>query len=65
MKKIRIRIGRDGKTAMQVEGVAGPGCLELTKAFEQAIGEVEERTLCDAYHQEVSEEVSEDLEETI
>lgn len=65
MKKIRIIIGRDGKTTMRVEGVAGPGCLELTEAFEKAVGEVEERTLCDAYNQEVNEEISEDLEETI
>jgi hypothetical protein len=65
MKKMRIRIGKDGKSTLQVEGVAGPGCLELTKAFEEALGEVEERQLTEAYHQEVSESVDENLEETL
>ena len=45
--------------------MSGPGCLELTKAFEEAIGEVEERDLTDAYYEEVSEEISEDVEETL
>ena len=65
MKKMRIRIGRDGKATVRVEGVVGPGCLDLTKAVEEAIGEVEERELTDAYHEEVSEDITENLEETI
>lgn len=65
MKKMRIRIGKDGKATVKVEGVSGPGCVELTKAFEEAIGEVEERELTDAYHEEVQEDVSEDIEETL
>ncbi len=65
MKKMRIRIGKGGKTTVQVEGVTGPGCVEWTQAFEQAIGEVEERKVCAAYHEEVSEGVAERLEETL
>jgi hypothetical protein len=65
MKKIRIRIGRDGKATISVEGVQGPSCLDLTKAFEQAIGEVQERRLCKEYHEEVSEQATEQSKETI
>jgi len=65
MKKMRIRIGKDGRATVKVEGVVGPGCLEFTKAIEEAIGEVEERELTDAYHQEAIEGVSENVEETL
>ena len=65
MSKMRIKIGRDGKATVQVEGVAGPGCVEFTKAFEQAIGEVEDRKLCNDYDVEPGPTVSEDLEETL
>ncbi len=52
MKKIRVRIGKDGQCTVQVEGAVGPGCVEWTKAFEQALGEVQERKLCAEYHEE-------------
>ncbi|OPZ98753.1 MAG: hypothetical protein BWY71_01177 [Planctomycetes bacterium ADurb.Bin412] len=65
MKKMRIKIGRNGQTTIQVEGVVGPGCLEFTKAFEQSIGDVEERTLCDAHEEKPDQTVREDLEETL
>ena len=44
MKKMRIRIGNDGKTTIHVEGVAGPDCLGFTEALEKALGVVEART---------------------
>jgi hypothetical protein len=65
MKKIRILIGKDGKATVSVEGVQGPGCLDLTKIIEQALGEVQERKLCDAYHEEVNESVTEQTKETL
>ena len=45
MKKMKIRIGRDGKTTVQVEGAVGGECLEFTRAFEQALGSVENRVM--------------------
>ena len=45
MKKIRITIKNDGRVTMRVEGAVGEECLSFTKAFEQAVGEVEEREL--------------------
>ena len=47
MKKMRIRIGRDGKARVQVEGAVGEECLDFTKVFEEAMGEVEERIMCE------------------
>jgi hypothetical protein len=64
MKKIRIHIGKDGKATVSVEGVVGPGCVELTQAFEQALGIVEERKLGDAYYEEVSEQTTVQTTET-
>ena len=65
MKKIRIRIDRRGKTTVKPEGVSGPGCLEFTRAMEEAIGEVEERKLTEAYDEEVSEQIEENIKETL
>jgi len=45
MKKMKIRIGLDGKTTVLVEGAAGGECLEFTRAFEQALGAVENRVM--------------------
>ena len=65
MKKIRIRIGKDGKATVSPEGVQGPACLDLTKTFEQALGEVEERQLRQEYHEEVTEQTNEETSETL
>jgi hypothetical protein len=43
MKKMRIRIGRDGQTQIRVEGGQGDNCLSFTRAVEQALGAVEQR----------------------
>jgi hypothetical protein len=65
MKKVRIRISTDGKATVSVEGVQGPACVELTKAFEEAIGEVQERQFCKEYQEEITEQTSEQTAETI
>jgi hypothetical protein len=36
---------KDGKIQIEIEGVRGTRCLELTQAIEQLIGEVETRSL--------------------
>ncbi len=68
MKKMRIRIGRDGRATMTVEGAAGLECLEFTKLVEEALGTVEKRDLTEAYEKDplaagVSQELTE--EETL
>jgi hypothetical protein len=49
---MRIRIGRDGRTEIRVEGGQGDDCLAFTRAVEQAVGTVEQRQLTADYDQE-------------
>ena len=44
---MRIRIGRDRKARVQVEGAVGEECLDFTRVFEEALGKVEERVMCE------------------
>jgi hypothetical protein len=55
MKKMRVKIGLDGKTTIQVEGAVGPECVEFTRLFEAALGEVEKRVFSEAYEEEQTE----------
>ncbi len=48
MKKMRIKIGTDGRVTMRVEGAEGETCLDFTRAFERAVGVVEKRVMCEA-----------------
>lgn len=41
MKKMHIRISREGKVRLDVQGAVGPECREFTRLFEQAVGQVE------------------------
>ncbi len=50
IKKMRIRIGRDGRTRIAVEGGEGDNCLAFTRAVENAVGAVEQRELTADYH---------------
>ena len=38
MERIIVTVTEQGETQIKVEGCAGPGCKNLTKAIEQAIG---------------------------
>lgn len=50
IKKMKIRIGRDGQTQITVEGGEGDNCLAFTRAVENALGTVEQRELTADYH---------------
>lgn len=52
MKKMRIRITRDGRTEIRVEGAAGSECLAFTQSLEQALGAVQTRELTADYDRE-------------
>lgn len=41
MKTIEFRISKDGKVAIDVSGVDDATCAEITKAYEIALGTVE------------------------
>jgi ABC-type uncharacterized transport system ATPase subunit len=44
MEQLSITI-KEGKIEMEVDGVKGSGCLELTQLIEQLMGETENRIL--------------------
>jgi hypothetical protein len=46
MKRMRIRIKRDGKTEIRVEGAQGDECLAFTQSVENALGQVQTREMC-------------------
>ncbi|MCM8595514.1 DUF2997 domain-containing protein [Accumulibacter sp.] len=65
IKKMKIRIGRDGQTRISVEGGEGDNCLAFTRAVENALGTVAERQLTADYHSvdTLAVETREQLEE--
>jgi hypothetical protein len=65
MKKMRIRIGNDGRTQIRVEGGEGADCLEFTKAMERALGAVEQRELTADYDKEPAQVLVQETERTI
>ena len=63
IKKVRIRIGLDGRTQFKVEGGQGADCIDFTRALEQAVGKVENRELTADYHEAAIEQVRDELKE--
>jgi len=49
IKKMKIYIGQNGNTKIQVEGGQDGDCLAFTQTIEQALGKVEERELTAEY----------------
>ncbi len=41
MQEIKLIIGKDGKVNIDVAGVSGPACQDLTKSIENALGKTE------------------------
>lgn len=41
MQEIKLIIGKDGKVNIDVAGVSGPVCQNLTKSIEAALGKTE------------------------
>lgn len=57
MEEITIRIGKDGKVNLNVEGIKGTGCKDLTKAMEKALGTVEQtKSTSEMYEQQATVE---------
>ncbi len=51
IKKMIVRIGRDGATTIRVEGGKGDDCLVFTRSIEQALGVVQQREFTAEYHE--------------
>lgn len=43
--RMRVRIGKDGSTRIEVEGGTGKNCLVFTQALEERLGKVTEREM--------------------
>ncbi len=41
MQEIKVVIGKNNKVVIDVQGVKGSGCKDLTKAIENALGSVD------------------------
>lgn len=44
MTTVTVLIAKDGGTTISVDGVKGKSCLDITKALEDNLGKVTERT---------------------
>lgn len=51
MEEMEIIIDKNGKVNIEVKGVKGPSCKDLTRELEEALGEVEKRTFKTGYYQ--------------
>ena len=46
MQEVDVFIDKDGRVRLEVRGVKGPSCLDLTKGLEEALGgQVEDRQM--------------------
>ena len=53
--EIIVIIQPDGTTQVSVVGQPGPGCLDLTRAIEEALGETESRSCTLEYYEQAVE----------
>ena len=52
MEELEITIPRDGTVTVNVKGVKGRRCLDVTKGIEQAAGSVTARTFAASYYEQ-------------
>lgn len=55
---VDVEIDRNGKVKMSVDGCSGSSCVDLTKDFEKALGEVDDRNKKPEYFQEQRQEIN-------
>jgi hypothetical protein len=56
MEEIKIIIAKDGKVTIDVEGIKGSGCKNLTKKLEKALGTSKSKKKAEFYdEQDVSD----------
>jgi hypothetical protein len=62
IQEIEVTIGKDGQVQVQVRGVKGKKCLELTKELEEALGgEVLARVMTpEAVEEETQQDINQD-----
>jgi hypothetical protein len=52
VQEIKLIIGKDGKVNIDVAGVNGPACQNLTKSIETALGKTESVKKKPEFHQQ-------------
>jgi hypothetical protein len=52
MQEMEIRVDQDGNVAIHVQGVKGEECTRITKAIEDALGSLTDRTLSGEFYEE-------------
>lgn len=50
MEEIKLKVMPNGEVRIEVRGVKGPECLELTKFLEEELGLVTERVKTEEYY---------------
>lgn len=63
MTKIIFKVLPDGNFKFEVKGIKGKKCIDFTKDFEEAIGEVVQRYYTSEFYQTESEVSLEDTRE--
>ena len=53
LAEIEVVVAADGTVTVEAKGVVGPGCTELTKALEEALGTVESRSCKVEFYEQV------------
>ena len=56
MPEVIITVGKDGSAKIEVQGVAGPGCTDVSAAIEQALGLVTSRECTVAFYEAAGQE---------
>ena len=66
MPEIEVIVSSNGTVTVEAKGAVGPGCLDLTKALEDALGQVESRECKTEFYEqaEAGEQVSQREEST-
>lgn len=54
--KIIVRIDKTGKTQIEVDGVKGESCTDITKKLEEALGQTTNTELKGEYYEEAETE---------
>ena len=55
MAEIEIVVSKDGTVTVEALGAVGAGCLDLTRAIEEALGSVESRSCKVEFYESVAE----------
>ena len=56
MQELEITIDKEGRVQIEVKGVHGESCVALTQSLEDAIGEVNDRSIAPEFFEDIRPE---------